>query len=105
MQEQSTHNDENEGFEGGRYARTEQELYEKAIALLEKCKVEDRRQGGTKASNERKAAMDTKRRRRLLERLNALDKGITEEDRRAERQAVIERTIETERALKWGRLA
>jgi hypothetical protein len=41
--EQSTHDDENEGFEGGRYARTEQELYEKAIALLEKCKVEDRR--------------------------------------------------------------
>lgn len=49
--------------------------------------------------------MDTKRRRRLLERLNALDTGVTEEDRRAERQAVIEKTIETERALKWGRLA
>jgi hypothetical protein len=58
-----------------------------------------------KASNKRKAAMDTKRRRRLIERLNALDTGITEEDRKAERQAMIERTIETERALKWGRLA
>ncbi len=49
--------------------------------------------------------MDTKRRRRLIERLNALDTGITEEDRKAERQAMIERTIETERALKWGRFA
>jgi hypothetical protein len=28
------------GFQGGRYARTEGELYEKAIALLEKCKIE-----------------------------------------------------------------
>jgi hypothetical protein len=31
------------GFEGGRYACTEEELYEKAIALLEKCKIETRR--------------------------------------------------------------
>jgi hypothetical protein len=44
------------------------------------------------------------RRKRLLQRLNAFDTGITEEDRRAERQAAIERTIETEQALKWGRL-
>ena len=29
-----------EGFQGGRYARSEEELYEKAIALLEKCKIE-----------------------------------------------------------------
>lgn len=43
MPEQGTRNDEKEGFEGGQYARTEQELYEKAITLLEKCKVEDRR--------------------------------------------------------------
>jgi hypothetical protein len=27
-------------FEGGRYARSEEELYEKAIALLDKCKIE-----------------------------------------------------------------
>ncbi len=33
------------GFQGGRYARTEGELYEKAIALLEKCKVEPARSG------------------------------------------------------------
>ena len=48
--------------------------------------------------------MNTKRRRQLLERLNTLDTGITEEDRRAERQAAIKRIMETERALKWGRL-
>ena len=28
------------GFQGGRYARTEEELYAKALALLEKCKIE-----------------------------------------------------------------
>ena len=27
------------GFSGGRYARTEEELFDKAIALLDKCKV------------------------------------------------------------------
>jgi hypothetical protein len=32
-------------LEGGQYARTEEELYEKAIALLEKCKTETRRSG------------------------------------------------------------
>jgi|1186.fasta_scaffold571285_2 hypothetical protein len=48
--------------------------------------------------------MNTKRRRQLLERLNILDPGITEEDRRAERQGAIKRIIETEQALKWGRL-
>jgi hypothetical protein len=29
-------------YEGGRYAGTEEELYEKAIALLEKCRIETR---------------------------------------------------------------
>jgi hypothetical protein len=43
-------------------------------------------------------------RKRILQRLNAFDTGITEEDRRTERHSAIERTIETERALKWGRL-
>jgi hypothetical protein len=47
--------------------------------------------------------MDAKRRRRILAKLNALDPGITEADRKAERQAAIERILETERALKWGR--
>ena len=45
-----------------------------------------------------------RRRKRIIERLNAFDTGITEEDRRTERQAAIERTIETEQALKWGHL-
>ena len=36
---------ENESSEGGQYARTEEELYEKAIALLEKCRIETRRSG------------------------------------------------------------
>jgi hypothetical protein len=43
MPKHSTHNNNNKGFEGGHYARTEQELYKKAIALLEQCKVKDRR--------------------------------------------------------------
>ncbi len=48
--------------------------------------------------------MDKERRKRILERLDALDTGPTEDDRRSERQAAIERVIETEQALKWGRL-
>jgi hypothetical protein len=43
MPEQSTQTYENEAFEGGRYAGSERELYEKALALLKKCKVEERR--------------------------------------------------------------
>jgi hypothetical protein len=35
----------NEGFAGGRYARTEDELHKKAIALLEKCKIATRPYG------------------------------------------------------------
>ena len=31
---------DNENAAGGQYARTEEELYQKAIALLEKCKIE-----------------------------------------------------------------
>jgi len=49
--------------------------------------------------------MDAERRRRILERLNALDAGPTEEDRRDERRAEIGRAIETERELRWGRLS
>jgi hypothetical protein len=30
----------NKGFGGGRYARTEQELYKKAVMLLDKCKID-----------------------------------------------------------------
>jgi hypothetical protein len=49
--------------------------------------------------------MGAQRRTQLLERLNTLDSGPTEDDRRAERQAAIERAIETEQELRWGRLA
>jgi hypothetical protein len=36
---------ESAGFECGQYARNEEELYEKALALLEKCKIETRLSG------------------------------------------------------------
>jgi len=36
-------NNKNKGFEGGQYACTEEELYKKAIELLDKCKIEPRR--------------------------------------------------------------
>ena len=36
---QQISDNETESFEGGRYACTEEELYKKAIALLEKCKI------------------------------------------------------------------
>ena len=44
MQEESPTN-KDEGLQGGRYARTEEELYKKALALLEKCKIEPGRSG------------------------------------------------------------
>ena len=49
--------------------------------------------------------MSSERRRQILERLNTLDAGPTEEDRRAGRKAMIERAIATEQALRWGRLS
>jgi hypothetical protein len=45
MTQEETPTNKDKGFRGGRYARTEEELYEKAIALLEKCKIEPRRSG------------------------------------------------------------
>jgi hypothetical protein len=39
----TSNNKKNESFMGGRYACTEEELYRKAIQLLDKCKGEDRR--------------------------------------------------------------
>jgi hypothetical protein len=42
---QETRNNKNEYFKGGQYARTEEELYKKAIALLEKCRIETQRSG------------------------------------------------------------
>ena len=35
----------NKAFKGGRYARTEDELYKKALTLLEKCKIETQYSG------------------------------------------------------------
>ena len=49
--------------------------------------------------------MDAERRREILERLNAYDAKPTEEDSKAEREAEIERVIEIEDALKWGRIS
>jgi hypothetical protein len=40
---QEIHDNENLGFKEGHYARSEEELYKKAIALLEKCRIESRR--------------------------------------------------------------
>jgi hypothetical protein len=49
--------------------------------------------------------MDAQRRRQILERLNTLDTGPTEDDRRTDRQATIERAIAIEQELRWGRLS
>jgi hypothetical protein len=44
MQEETPTN-KDKGFQGGRYAPTEEELYKKALAILEKCKIEAGRSG------------------------------------------------------------
>jgi hypothetical protein len=49
--------------------------------------------------------MDAERRRRILERLNTLDAGHTEDDREAEWRTAVGMAIETERELRWGRLS
>jgi hypothetical protein len=43
--------------------------------------------------------MSVRQRRELLERLNTLDAGPTEDDRRAEREARIRKAVQTEEAL------
>jgi hypothetical protein len=40
MMQEETPTNKDKGFEGGRYAPTEEELYMKALTLLEKCKIE-----------------------------------------------------------------
>jgi hypothetical protein len=52
MQEETPTN-KDKGFQGGRYALTEEELYEKALALLEKCTIEPERSGQEVAELER----------------------------------------------------
>jgi hypothetical protein len=49
--------------------------------------------------------VSARQRRELLQRLNALDPGPTEDDRRAEREATISKAVQTEEALKWGRVS
>ena len=44
-------------------------------------------------------AMSVRQRRELLERLNALDPGLTEDDRQAEREARISKAVQTAEAL------
>ncbi len=44
MDMQEIRHNKNKGFKGGRYARTEDELYKKAIELLDKCKIDPQRQ-------------------------------------------------------------
>ncbi len=46
--------------------------------------------------------MSASRRTELLERLNILDAGPTEDDRRAEWEARVRKAVQTEEALKWG---
>ena len=45
------------------------------------------------------------RRRELLQRLNAIDSGPTDDDRRADRKVTISKAVQTEEALKWGRVS
>jgi len=42
---EQTPTNKDKGFQGGRYARTEEELYKKALALLEKCRIAPGRSG------------------------------------------------------------
>ncbi len=42
MTKQKVHENKNRGFGSGQYARTEEELYKKALMLLDKCKIEPR---------------------------------------------------------------
>ena len=49
--------------------------------------------------------MSAKQREELLERLNTLDAGPTEDERRAEREVRIRQAVQTEEALKWGRVS
>ena len=49
--------------------------------------------------------MRAHRRTELLERLNTLDTGPTEDDRRAEREVRFWKVMQIEEALKWGRVS
>jgi hypothetical protein len=40
VKQEETPTNKDKGLQDGRYARTEEELYKKALALLEKCRIE-----------------------------------------------------------------
>jgi hypothetical protein len=42
---QATPTNKDKGLQGGQYARTEEELYKKALAVLEKCRIAPGRSG------------------------------------------------------------
>jgi len=46
---QKIRDDKHRGFKGGRYARTEEDLHKKAIALLDKCRIEPQQASKGKA--------------------------------------------------------
>jgi hypothetical protein len=43
VKQRTRNNNKSEGFKGGQYARSGEELYKKAIGLLDQCKIEARR--------------------------------------------------------------
>jgi len=45
VRQEETPTNKDKGLQDGRYARTEEELYKKALALLEKCKIETQSSG------------------------------------------------------------
>jgi hypothetical protein len=49
--------------------------------------------------------MSVRRRKELLQRLNALDTGTTEDACRAEREARMRKAIQIEETLNWGRIS
>jgi hypothetical protein len=49
--------------------------------------------------------MSVRRRKELLQRLNALDTGTIEDACRAEREARMRKAIQIEETLKWGRIS
>jgi hypothetical protein len=42
---QQIRTDKDKGLQGGRYARTEEELFKKGLDLLEKCRIETQSSG------------------------------------------------------------
>ena len=45
VMQEGTPTNKDKGLQGGQYARTEEELYKKALTLLEKCRIAPGRSG------------------------------------------------------------